>query len=495
MLDFAIFAVTFVIILVGAVLYLYPSSRRASGIPGLNPTDEKDGNLQDIVNKGSFHEFLVSLHQEFGSVASFWFGGRPVVSLGSVEQLRQHINPNRTTDSFETMLKSLLGYQSGVGAGANESVMRKKQYESAINNALKNNFPLMLKVAEELVGKWTSFPEAQHIPLCAHLLGLSLKTVTRLALGERFQDDAQIISFRKNHDAIWSEIGKGYMDGSMEKSSSRKGRYEKALSEMESMLLSVAKERKAQSRQTAFVDALLQSSLLEQQIMEDCMVFSLAGCVITANCERMCIWALHFLSTSEEVQDKLYQELEEVLGSDPISLDKIPRLRYCQQVLNETVRTAKLTPVAARLQEVEGKVDQHVIPKEVCSRLENGFEIPPKERVNNGRNRTYVAIFQTLVIYALGVVLQDSNTWSCPYRFDPDRFEDETARKSFCLLGFSGNQTCPELRFAYTVATVLLSSLVRRLKLHQPEGQVAEVRSELVSTPKEEAWVTVSSRK
>lgn len=40
--------------------------------------------------------------------------------------------------------------------------------------------------------------------------------------------------------------------------------------------------------------------------------------------------------------------------------------RYCQQVLNETVRTAKLTPVAARLQEVEGKVGQHVIPKEVC---------------------------------------------------------------------------------------------------------------------------------
>lgn len=122
MLDFAIFAVTFVIILVGAVLYLYPSSRRASGIPGLNPTDEKDGNLQDIVNRGSLHEFLVTLHQEFGSVASFWFGGRPVVSLGSVHQLQQHINPNHTTDSFETMLKSLLGYQSGLGGGAAETV-------------------------------------------------------------------------------------------------------------------------------------------------------------------------------------------------------------------------------------------------------------------------------------------------------------------------------------------------------------------------------------
>lgn len=461
MLDFAIFAVTFVIILVGAVLYLYPSSRRASGIPGLNPADEKDGNLQDIVNKGSLHEFLVSLHQEFGSVASFWFGSRPVVSLGSVHQLRQHINPNHSTDSFETMLKSLLGYQSGMGGGATETVIRKKVYESAINNTLKNNFPLVLKLVDELVGKWKSFPESQHAPLCAHLLGLALKTVTQLALGESFRDDAEVLSFRKNHDAIWSEIGKGYLDGSLERSSSRKGHYEKALSEMESMLLSVAKERKAQRKQTAFVDALLQSSLTERQIMEECMVFTLAGCVITAN---LCTWALHFLSTSEEVQDKLYQELDEVLGSDPVSLDKIPQLRYCQQVLNETVRTAKLTPVAARLQGVEGKVDQHVIPKE------------------------------TLVIYALGVILQDSDTWSTPYRFDPDRFEDESVRKSFCLLGFSGNQTCPELRFAYTVATVLLSTLVRQLKLHQLKGQVMEVRSELVSTPKDETWITVSRR-
>lgn len=462
MLDFAIFAVTFVIILVGAVLYLYPSSRRASGIPGLNPTDEKDGNLQDIVNRGSLHEFLVSLHQEFGSVASFWFGGRPVVSLGAVDQLRQHINPNHTTDSFETMLKSLLGYQSGMGGGAGETVIRKKMYESAINDTLKNNFGLVLQLVEELVGKWRSFPEAQHTPLCAHLLGLAMKTVTQLALGERFKDDAEVIAFRKNHDVIWSEMGKGYLDGSLEKSSSRKGRYEKALSEMESVLLSVARDRKAQRTQTVFVDVLLRSNLTERQIMEDCMVFTLAGCIITAN---LCIWALHFLSTSEDVQDKLYQELEEVLGSDPVSLDKIPQLRYCQQVLNETVRTAKLTPVAARLQEVEGKVDQHLIPKE------------------------------TLVIYALGVVLQDGDTWTVPYRFDPDRFEEESVRKSFCLLGFSGNQTCPELRFAYTVATVLLSTVVRQLKLHQLKGQVAEVRSELVSTPKEETWITVSSRR
>ncbi|KAG7251682.1 hypothetical protein CRUP_015547, partial [Coryphaenoides rupestris] len=150
---------------------------------------------------------------EFGPVASFWFGGRPVVSLGSVEQLQQHINPNRTTDSFETMLKSLLGYQSAAGGGgATETVMRKKMYASAVDNALKSNFPLVLKLVEELVEKWASFPEGQHTPLCAHMLGLAVKTVTQLALGPRFRDD--------------DKIGKGYLDGSLDKSSSRKSQYE-----------------------------------------------------------------------------------------------------------------------------------------------------------------------------------------------------------------------------------------------------------------------------
>ncbi|KAG7262302.1 hypothetical protein CRUP_002231 [Coryphaenoides rupestris] len=315
MLDFAIFAVTFVMVLVACVVYLYP---------------------------------------EFGPVASFWFGGRPVVSLGSVEQLQQHINPNRTTDSFETMLKSLLGYQSAAGGGgATETVMRKKMYASAVDNALKEQLPAgaqgaVSHLVEELVEKWASFPRASTHPLCAHMLGLAVKTVTQLALGPRFRDD--------------DKIGKGYLDGSLDKSSSRKSQYETALSNMESLLQSVVRERRSQAERDVFVDTLLQSNLTERQIMEDSMVFTLAGCVITAN---LCVWAVHFLSTEEEVQEKLYRELEE-----------------------------------------------------------------------------------TLVIYAMGVVLQDANTWSAPYR-------------------------------------------LQRLE----EAQVMEVKSELVTAPKDDTWVTVAGRR
>lgn len=50
------------------------------------------------------------------------------------------------------------------------------------------------------------------------------------------------------------------------------------------------------------------------------------------------------------------------------------------------------------------------------------------------------------------------------------------------------------LRFAYMVATVLLSVLVRKLYLHPVKGQVMETKYELVTSPKEEAWITVSKR-
>lgn len=79
---------------------------------------------------------------------------------------------------------------------------------------------------------------------------------------------------------------------------------------MESVVLSVARQRRGGRSQEVFLDTLLQANLTERQVtfnpdtlslmsvlqgdttqrsfcgqvMEDCMVFTLAGCSITANC-------------------------------------------------------------------------------------------------------------------------------------------------------------------------------------------------------------------
>uniref|UniRef100_H0XCP6 Cytochrome P450 family 20 subfamily A member 1 n=1 Tax=Otolemur garnettii TaxID=30611 RepID=H0XCP6_OTOGA len=466
MLDFAIFAITFLLALVGAVLYLYPASRQAAGIPGIPPTEEKDGNLPDIVHSGSLHEFLVNLHERYGPVVSFWFGRRLVVSLGTIDVLKQHINPNKTLDSFETMLKSLLRYQSGCGSGS-ENHMRKKLYENGVTDSLQSNFDLLLKLSEELLDKWLSYPESQHVPLSQHMLGFAMKSVTQMVMGSTFEDDQEVIRFQKNHGTVslrlnlklFHEIG--FWGGACGSKGRAPAPYDGALMQLESILKKIIKERKRRNfGQHIFIDSLVQGNLNDQQILEDSMIFSLAGCIITA---KLCTWAILFLTTCEEVQQKLYTEINRVLGNSPITPEKIEQLRYCRHVLCETVRTAKLTPLSARLQDIEGKIDQFIIPRE------------------------------TLVLYALGVVLQDPNTWPSPHKY-------ELSVIVFVIVDFpaiweaKARELPKPKQFAYMVTTVLLSVLVKRLHLLSVKGQVIETKYELVTSSREEAWITVSKR-
>lgn len=58
------------------------------------------------------------------------------------------------------------------------------------------------KLSEELLAKWLTFPETQHVPLSQHMLGFAMKAVMQSAMGSRFEDDQEVIRFRRNHDAV-----------------------------------------------------------------------------------------------------------------------------------------------------------------------------------------------------------------------------------------------------------------------------------------------------
>lgn len=62
--------------------------------------------------------------------------------------------------------------------------------------------PFLFKLSEELLAKWLSLPEAQHVPLCQHMLGFAMKSVTQTAMGSSFEDDQEVIRFRRHHDAV-----------------------------------------------------------------------------------------------------------------------------------------------------------------------------------------------------------------------------------------------------------------------------------------------------
>ena len=65
---------------------------------------------------------------------------------------------------------------------------------------------------------------------------------------------------------------------------------------------------------------------------------------------------------------------------------------------------------------------------------------------------------------------------------------------AFQPFGFAGKRKCPGYRFSYAEAFVFLSVLIRRFKFTLVEGQVVEPAYGLVTSPKDEIWITVSER-
>ena len=55
-------------------------------------------------------------------------------------------------------------------------------------------------------------------------------------------------------------------------------------------------------------------------------------------------WVCCFLSQHPDVQEKVYQEVIEVLGDREPTSEDIPKLRYCKAVLEETLRLRPVVP-------------------------------------------------------------------------------------------------------------------------------------------------------
>lgn len=61
---------------------------------------------------------------------------------------------------------------------------------------------VLFQLSEELLNKWLSYPESQHVPLCQHMLGFAMKSVTQMVMGSTFEDDQEVIRFQKNHGTV-----------------------------------------------------------------------------------------------------------------------------------------------------------------------------------------------------------------------------------------------------------------------------------------------------
>jgi cytochrome P450 len=186
----------------------------------------------------------------------------------------------------------------------------------------------------------------------------------------------------------------------------------------------------------------------DQQLRDEVLTFLIAGHETTA---LTLTWTWHLLAQHPEVERKLHQELDRVLGGRVPEFADLPALTYTERVIKESMR---LYPPAWSL------------ARTVISDFElRGYRIPA------GAN----------VVMSQWIMHRHPSYFPEPEKFDPDRWSPEKAQKlpRFAYFPFGGGpRQCIGSSFAMMEATLLLATIAQRFRFRSvPDHPVVAIPS------------------
>ncbi|XP_023933140.1 cytochrome P450 3A29-like [Lingula anatina] len=183
------------------------------------------------------------------------------------------------------------------------------------------------------------------------------------------------------------------------------------------------------------------SGLSKEEIVEQCLVFIIAGYETTSTALGYCS---HELALNPEVQKRLQAEIDEQLGDeDHINYETIQKLPYLEMVFCEALR---LHPIATTF------INRRCM--EPCT--VNGLHIPAGLSVQA----------DVLSIHA------DPEVWgpTDPSVFEPERFspENKATRHPMAWLPFgAGPRNCVGMRFAILEAKIALARVLKHFTIER----------------------------
>ncbi len=196
------------------------------------------------------------------------------------------------------------------------------------------------------------------------------------------------------------------------------------------------------------------AAMTDAEVRDEAVTLFLAGHETTSNALT---WTWYLLSRHPEVEARFHAELDEMLGDRLPAAEDVPRLRYTEMVLAESMR---MFPPA------------WAIGRRVLADHDVGGSTIPAGSV---------------LVVSPWLLHHDARWFPHPWRFDPGRFADEAtaSRPRHAYLPFGGGpRMCIGEGFARTEAVLVLATLGRRLRFEHVSGHEVELQPVITLRPR-----------
>ncbi|KAL5754798.1 hypothetical protein ACOSP7_023018 [Xanthoceras sorbifolium] len=416
------------------------------------------GNLHLI--KLPVHRTLYQLSQKYGPVFSLWFGSRFVTVVSSSSAVEECFTKN------DVVLANRPEFLAGKHIGYNYSNMVSAPYGEHWRNLRRisaleilsttrvNTFrSIRIDEVNQLLKKLSrdSLRGVAKVGLRPLFTELTFNDIMRMVTGKRFYgDDANDAGEAKMHRELMAEI----MDVSQTSNPVdflpilkwiNYADYEKKLITLDQrsdqFLQNLIeehrrKEEEDSKRTNTMIDHLLSLQESQPEYYTDQIIKGLVLVLFVAGTDTSAVtleWAMAELLNRPDVLKKARAELDGEIGyTRLIDESDIPKLRYLQSIVHETLRLHPAIPL--------------LLPhkaSETCTI--GGYNVPR----------------DTIIFVNAWAIHRDPTVWDDPTSFNPERFDNGEDQAQKILSFGMGRRACPGAALAHRTLGLTLGSLIQ----------------------------------
>ncbi|XP_072919910.1 cytochrome P450 2C38-like isoform X4 [Hemitrygon akajei] len=362
---------TLLVVLLSVLLLVrfFQNNQRQKGrLPPGPPALPIVGNALQLDFKAP-HKSLIKLSEQYGPVFTFWFSSFPAVVVCGAEAMREALIGHGFDFSGRYLIPVIKKVSDGYGVGFS-SGERWKQLRRFTLSTLRN-FGMGKKSAEERIQEEaqflvTSFRDKKGEPFNPNFLlrGAASNIICSITFGKRFDyEDKQFLWLTelvaenaRSLTSPWIQLYNNFpriMDF-------LPGPHQKIFQNMEklkSFLAKIIQSHKDTVQKDSprdYIDCfltkmaedkdVLNSEFFQENLLLTMLNLFMAGTETTSTTLR---WALQILAKYPEVQEKIHNEIDDVIGSHrrPAIEDRA-KMPYTDAVIHEVQRYIDITPMS-----------------------------------------------------------------------------------------------------------------------------------------------------